>query len=263
MAQVKNMTRTSESARKSAWSPLRIPVFRTLWIATLVSNIGTWMHDIGAGWLMTSLSPTPVMVALVQTATTLPIFLLAMPAGALADIIDRRRYLITVQIWITLVAAVLGALTLAGMTTAWTLIGLTFAMGVGTAMLMPAWAALAPELVPKSELQPTIALNGMGINVARAIGPALAGVIVSFAGTGAVFVLNAVSYVGVILVLIRWKRKAAISELPSERFFRRDAGRNPVCPACAGTSGCGDSRVLIFSVCQRFVGALTAGGKKH
>lgn len=203
----------------SAWSPLRIPVFRMLWVATLASNIGTWMHDIGASWLMTSLSPTPMMVALIQTATTLPIFLLAMPAGALADIIDRRSYLIVVQVWLALVAGLLGFLTLTGITSAWSLVALTFAMGIGSAMMMPAWAALTPELVPRAELQSAIALNGIGINVARAIGPALAGVIISFAGTGAVFVLNALSYFLVIIALMRWRREAPISELPSERFF--------------------------------------------
>ena len=136
----------------SAWSPLRIPVFRMLWIATLASNIGTWMHDIGAGWLMTSLSSSPVMVALIQTATTLPVFLLGMPAGALSDIVDRRRYLIVVQVWMALVAGVLGFLALTGIMTAWTLIALTFAMGAGTAMMMPAWAAMTPELVPRDQL---------------------------------------------------------------------------------------------------------------
>jgi len=203
----------------SAWSPLKIPLFRMLWIATLASNIGTWMHDIGAGYLMTTLSPTPIMVALVQAATSLPIFLLALPAGALADIIDRRRYLLAIQVWLTLVSATLGILTLTGVTTAWMLVAATFCMGLGSAMMLPAWAALTPELVPRSELPSAIALNSMGVNVARAIGPALAGVIISMAGTGAVFLLNAVSYAGVILVLYTWKRAADASELPAERFF--------------------------------------------
>ena len=217
MAQAQSIAGTGGGS--SAWSPFRIPVFRWLWIATLVSNVGTWMHDVGAGWLMTSLSPSPVMVALVQTATTLPVFLLGLPAGALSDIVDRRRYLIAVQVWMGLVAAVLATLTFSGLTTAWTLVVLTFAMGVGTAMMMPAWAAVTPELVPRAELQPAIALNSLGINIARAIGPALAGVIVSFAGTGAVFLLNAISYLGVILVLSAWRREATRSTLPSERFF--------------------------------------------
>ncbi|PSJ18931.1 MFS transporter [Nitrosomonas supralitoralis] len=190
-----------------------------LWVATLVSNIGTWMHDIGASWLMTTLSPTPIMVAMIQTATTLPIFLLAMPAGALADIVDRRSYLIVVQLWLALVAGLLGFMTLSGITSAWTLIALTFAMGIGTAMMMPAWAAMTPELVPRTELQSAIALNSLGINMARTIGPALAGIIVSFAGTGPVFILNAFSYLLVILALARWQREVPISELPNERFF--------------------------------------------
>ncbi|HLF31194.1 MAG TPA: MFS transporter [Xanthomonadales bacterium] len=208
-----------ETMHPSAWSPLGLPLFRNLWLATLASNIGAWMHDIGAGWLMTTLSPTPVMVALVQTATTLPIFLLVLPAGALADIVDRRRYLIVVQVWLALVSACLGVLTLNGNTTAWSLVCLTFAMGVGSAMMLPAWAALTPELVVRSELPSAITLNSMGMNIARTIGPALAGVIVSFAGTGPVFILNAVSYLGVIYVLVRWRRETVRSELPSERFF--------------------------------------------
>ena len=210
---------SATTAPTSAWSPLKISTFRMLWIATLVSNIGTWMHDIGASWLMTSLSPSPVMVALIQTATTLPVFLLAMPAGALSDIVDRRHFLIWVQLWLGAVAALLGYLTLTGITSVWSLIALTFAMGVGSAMMLPAWAAIVPELVPRSELQPAIALNSLGINIARAIGPALAGVIVSLAGTGAVFVLNAFSYIVIMLVLLRWQRNVPISQLPSERFF--------------------------------------------
>jgi MFS family permease len=213
------VVKPSGAAATGAWSPLRLPMFRMLWIATLASNIGTWMHDVGAGWLMTSLSPSPVMVALVQTAISLPIFLLALPAGALADIVDRRRYLIVVQCWMGSTAALLAFLTLSGLTTPWTLVLLTFAMGVGTAMMMPAWAAVTPEIVPRAQLQPAIALNSLGINVARAIGPALAGVIISTWGTGVVFALNAVSYVGVILVLARWRRTARTSALPVERFF--------------------------------------------
>lgn len=210
---------TQTTAANSAWSPFRIPVFRALWIATLVSNIGTWMHDIGAGWLMTTLSPSPVMVALVQTATTLPVFLLALPAGALADIIDRRRHLIVAQVFMAITAGCLAVIALTGIATPWLLVALTFAMGLGTAMTMPAWAAIVPELVPRSELPAAIALNSMGINVARAIGPAIAGVIVSVAGSGAVFALNTLSFVGVIAVLYYWKRQPRDSELPTERML--------------------------------------------
>ncbi len=202
----------------SAWSPFGIPAFRALWIATLASNIGTWMHDIGASWLMTSLTTSPVMVALVQTATTLPVFLLALPAGALADIVDRRRHLIVTQIFMTITAGCLTIMALTGGATPWLLVTLTFAMGLGTAMTMPAWAAIVPELVPRSELPAAIALNSMGVNVARAIGPAIAGVIVSLAGSGAVFALNTLSFIGVIAVLYYWKRDVHHSELPAERM---------------------------------------------
>lgn len=215
----RKMTVADGNQSVSAWSPLRLPTFRMLWIATLASNVGTWMHDVGAGWLMTTLSPSALMVALVQTATTLPIFLLALPAGALADIVDRRRYLLAVQVWMAAVAGLLAILALNGLTTAWTLVGLTFAMGIGTAMIMPAWAAVTPELVPRPQLQSAIALNSLGINAARAIGPALAGLVVAQVGTGAVFALNALSYLGVIWVLAVWRREAAVSNLPSERFF--------------------------------------------
>jgi len=209
---------SAEPTRQSAWAPLQIPLFRALWIATLVSNVGTWMHDIGAGWLMTSLSSSPVMVATVQAATTLPVFFLAVPAGALADIVDRRRYLLWVQGWMLLVAALLAAFTLGGMTTPWLLVAMTAAMGAGAAMMMPAWAAVTPEIVPRDTLASAIALNSMGINVARAIGPALAGVIISMVGSGAVFALNAFSFLGVMLVLKRWQREPDFSELPAERF---------------------------------------------
>lgn len=208
----------SQAAAGSAWEPLRIPLFRALWVATLVSNVGTWMHDVGAGWLMTSLTSSPVMVAMVQAATTLPVFFLAIPAGALADIVDRRRYLLIVQGWMLLVAALLAAFTIGGVTTPWLLLAMTAAMGAGAAMMMPAWAAVTPDIVPRDALAPAIALNSMGINVARAIGPALAGVIISVAGSGAVFALNAVSFLGVMLVLRRWRREPDFSELPAERF---------------------------------------------
>lgn len=205
-------------ATPSAWSPLRNPLFRSLWIATVASNVGTWMHDVGAGWLMTSLTTSPVMVALIQTATSLPIFLLALPAGALSDIVDRRKYLLASQIWLSLTAALLAWGAFAGVMTAWLLIGLTFAMGLGTAMMMPAWAAIVPEVVDKPSLQSAISLNSMGINVARAIGPAAAGVLISFAGTAVVFAINALSYLGVIYVLARWQRQADESSLPPERL---------------------------------------------
>src|SRR5258708_26516274 len=132
----------------SPWTPLQNALFRSLWIATIVSNIGTWMQDVGSGWLMTSLSSSPSMVALVEAADSLPVMLLALPAGALADIIDRRRLLIAIQVYLLIVAGALGILTLLELTSAWMLLGFTFALGVGAAMMLPAWGAIGPELVP-------------------------------------------------------------------------------------------------------------------
>ncbi len=206
-------------SRVSPWAPLHHSVFRMLWIASVISNIGTWMHEVGAGWLMTSLAPNPLMVALVQAATSTPVFLLALPAGALADIVDRRRYLIVSQIWMMLAAGTLGILTLAGITTAFTLLLFTFALGIGTAMMMPAWGAITPELVQRNELPAAIGLNTIGMNVSRSLGPALAGLIVAAAGSGVVFVLNALSFLAVIAALMKWKRAPRESELPAERVI--------------------------------------------
>ena len=203
----------------SAWSPFTQPLFRMLWIATVASNIGSWIHEVGAGWLMVTLDPDPLMVSLVQAATALPIFLLALPGGALADIMDRRRYLITTQLWMLTVATVLTVVTALGWINAWMLLGFTFALACGAALNTPAWAATLPELVPRAQLPAAIALNSLGINLARAIGPAFAGLIVAAAGPQAAFLLNALSFVGVIVVLVRWRREPRIDVVPAERFF--------------------------------------------
>jgi MFS family permease len=177
------------------------------------------MHSTGAVWLMTSLTPSPLMVALVQTATSLPSFLLALPAGALADVVDRRRLLLATQGWMLIAAAVLGLLTIAGAVTPWTLLALTFLLGLGAAMNAPAWQAIIPDLVPRSELPAAVALGGVAVNVARAVGPALGGLIVAAAGTGAVFLLNAASFVGVMVVLYRWHPARRQSALPAEHIW--------------------------------------------
>jgi MFS family permease len=209
----------SQPAAAAPWSPLASPLFRGLWIAALVSNIGTWVQDVGAAWLMTSLAPSPLMVALVQAATTLPIFLLALPAGALADVVDRRRLLLVTQGWMLAATGVLGALTFAGATGPWTLLALTFVVGLGAALNAPAWQAIIPELVARPELPAALALNGVGINAARALGPALGGLVVAAAGPGAAFLLNAASFAGVIAVLYRWRRPVRHSTLPAERMM--------------------------------------------
>jgi len=199
--------------------PLANPVFRAVWVATVVSNIGTWMHDVGAGWLMTSLSPDPLMVALVQAAMTLPIFALALPAGALADIVDRRKLIIGAQLFGLVATVVLSLTTLGGITTPWVLLALTAAIAVGAALSAPAFQAIVPELVPGEALQQAVALNSLGVNIARAIGPALGGVVIAAAGTGAVFALNAVSMLGVITVILRWRREVPQRHLPAEHFL--------------------------------------------
>src|SRR5439155_1388193 len=193
---------------ESAWTPLSHRVFRALWIASLVSNIGTWMQNVSAAWAMTSLSPSPLMVALVQSATSLPVFLVGLPAGAVADIVDRRRLLLVTQCWMLVAAGLLAVLTFVGLMTATTLLALTFALGVGVAMNAPTWQAITSELVPPSELTRAVTLNALPVNIGRAVGPALGGVLVAASGPALVFALNAVSFVAVLVVVYRWRREA-------------------------------------------------------
>jgi MFS family permease len=203
----------------SPWSPLRLSLFRALWLAAVASNVGTWMHNVGAEWLMTTLAPTPIMVALMQTAETSPTFLLALPAGALADIIDRRRLLIFSQAWMLVAAVGLALTTLTGHVTPIVLLLLTFSLGLGAAMNAPAWQAIVPELVPREQLAAAVSLNSVAFNIARAVGPALGGLLVAAAGPWAVFLLNSFSFVGVILVLYRWRRERVESISPTERVM--------------------------------------------
>lgn len=205
--------------KAAAQGPLDYPVFRALWIATVISNIGTWMHDVGAAWLMTSLSPSPLFVALVQAATTLPMFLLALPAGAMADIVDRRKMLLAAQILGLVAAAVLAVLTLQDLTTPWVLLAATFVLGVAAALTAPVFQAIVPELVDKPALPDAVALNSLGVNISRAIGPAVGGVIVAMAGIPAVFWINALSVLAVLVVLFKWRRAATAHSLPPEHFF--------------------------------------------
>lgn len=168
---------------------------------------------------MTSLTPSPLMVALMQTATSLPVFLVGLPAGALADIVDRRRLLLFWQGWMLVAAAALGVLTLWSATTPVILLTLTFALGLGAAMNAPAWQAITPELVSRDQLPTGVALNSVGFNIARAVGPALGGFVVAAAGPAAVFLLNAASFVGVMFVLYGWRRQRRQSAIPTERMI--------------------------------------------
>jgi MFS family permease len=165
-----------------------------MWLAVLASNIGTWVHDVAAAWVIAESTGSPFMVAAVQAATTLPVVLLALIAGTLADIVDRRRHLILTQLWMLLVASTLALLAHLGQLTPWTLVGLTFALGIGAAMAMPAQQATTPELVPRSLLAPAVALGALNMNVARSIGPALGGLIVAQWSVAWAFALNALSF---------------------------------------------------------------------
>jgi MFS family permease len=188
-----------------AWSPLGEPIFRSLWIAAVVSYTGTWMQNVGAGWLMTQLSSSPLMVSLVQAAAAIPVFLVVLPAGALADMVDRRRLLLFTQSWMIVAAVALGILTLLNSVTPWMLLVFTFVMGLGAVMNDPAWQAITPEVVSPARHASAVALNSAGFNVARAVGPALGGMVVASAGSGWSFLLNAASFFGVIIFLYTWK----------------------------------------------------------
>jgi MFS family permease len=190
----------------SPWAPLGEPLFRSLWIASVISYTGTWMQNVGAGWLMTQLTMNPLMVGLVQAAGAVPVFLVILPAGALADMVDRRRFLLLTQGWMVLASATLGILTLTNCVGPWVLLLFTFLLGLGAVMNDPAWQAITPELVPAKQHASAVALNSAGFNVARAVGPAMGGLIVAAVGCGTTFLLNAFSFLGVILFLYRWKR---------------------------------------------------------
>src|SRR5580692_383250 len=193
------------TANGSAWAPLGEPLFRSLWVAAVISYTGTWMQNVGAGWLMTQLTMSPLMVGLVQAATTLPVFLVILPAGALADMVDRRRLLLITQGWMVVAAALLGVFTLLGNVTPWILLLFTFLLGLGAVMNDPAWQAITPDVVSPARHASAVALNSAGFNVARA------------AGSGWSFLLNALSFFGVIFFLCKWRRMPH-DPLPRQRI---------------------------------------------
>ena len=209
---------------RPGFEPLQSPLFRKLWIASTVSNLGGWMQDTAGTWLMTVLTTSPLLIALMQTAASLPVVMLGLLAGATADIFDRRRLLLFWQAWMLSAVALLSVLTFFNIISPWVLLTLTFLLNIGTAMNSPAWQAIMPELVPRDQLPDAVSLNSAGFNLARALGPALGGIAVAaftHADTGAAwtFSLNALSFVGVILVLYQWRRKPAFkSALPAERI---------------------------------------------
>jgi MFS family permease len=211
-------TEKNSAVRNSAGlaRPLRVPIFRRLLIADLVSDIGTFMQNVGAAWLMVSLRAGPGYVALIQTASSLPYFLLALPAGSAGDIFDRRRLILYTETWMVGVALILAVLTMSGLTSPWLLLALTFALSAGDAFENPTWRAILPELVSKDDLAAASALNGIEFNLARAVGPAIAGMVIAAAGLATAFVANVVSFFGVILVVAKWKRPIRDRTAPAE-----------------------------------------------
>jgi MFS family permease len=196
----------SAAAALSPWAPLRIKAYRTLWLAQIVSNIGTWMQTVGAQWMLVHRPNAATLTSLAQAASLIPVFFVSLPAGVLADVLDRRRLLIATSLSMCVLAGTLTALTAAGLTTPAVLLVLTFLMGCGQALTSPAWQAIQPELVPRAQIPAAAALGSMNINVARAIGPALAGLLVAATSPAVVFGVNAVSFLAVTAAVFSWRR---------------------------------------------------------
>ena len=209
----------TEPASSGSFAPLRQPMFAVLWAATVLGNVGSFMRDVASSWMVTGLSSSPAAVSLIQAAATLPIFLLAIPAGVLSDILDRRRFLIGVQVLLACVSGSLLVLSKTGALTIESLVGLTFIGGIGAALMGPAWQSIVPELVPRAELKNAVALNSLGINIARAIGPAAGGLLLASFGAAAAYGADVASYFFVVAALLWWKRPPAVDTGLSEEFF--------------------------------------------
>ncbi len=199
--------------------PLKFSVFRSLWLCWLIANVCMWMNDVAAAWMMTSLTNSVVLIALVQTASNLPVLLLGIPSGALADILNRKHYFVATQVWLTASASVLMLLLILNLLDPYLLLILTFMNGIGLAMRWPVFAAIVPELVPRDILPPALALNGIAMNTSRIIGPLIAGGIIATAGTKYVFALNMLLSLLTTWIVLRWKYQNYVSALPGERFF--------------------------------------------
>ena len=210
-------------AKSSPLDPLKLPLFRAIWITSLVTNFGGLIQSVGASWMMTSISTTQ-MTALVQASVSLPIMLLSLTAGALADTMDRRKIMLVAQTFMLLISAGLAVMTWMGWLTPWVLLSFTFLIGCGVAFNGPAWQASVGDIVPRQHLASAITLNSMGFNMARSLGPALGGVVVAVAGAAAAFAVNAVSYIGLLLVLFRWKPERPQATLPREGLLDAMAG---------------------------------------
>ena len=184
----------------------------------MASNVGTWVQGVGEKWLMAELTRSPLLMSLIETGATLPMLILSMPGGAIADIVDRRRMLLLTQTWMLLAASAMAILSALHMVTPGVLITMSLLLGVGAALNAPAWQASVPDLVPKDQIAAGVALNSAGFNVSRALGPALGGLVVGWFGATWAFTLNAISFIGVLVVLKSWKRPPVTTDLPAERF---------------------------------------------
>ena len=199
-------------------SPFRHRIFRSVWIATLASSFGGMIQGVGAAWMMVALGASPQMVTLVQASITLPIVMLSLLAGALADAFDRRKLMIVAQLLMLLVSTVLAVSTYLDLVTPWLLLLFTFLIGCGAALNAPAWQASVGAMVPREDIPSAVTLNSMGFNLARSVGPAIGGLIVAAASAAAAFTINALSYVGLIFVLLGWRTKQEKRQLPRERL---------------------------------------------
>jgi MFS family permease len=208
--------------KDSALAPFEHRTFAIFWLAALISNIGTWMNSVGASWLMTDLRTSPLLVALVQTSTTLPFFLLALPAGALADIIDRRKLLMIINVFMMLAAAVFAFIVWKNEASPLIVLSFTFLLGAGAAFMAPAWQAMIPSTVPQTNLSQAVALGSININLSRAIGPALAGILTAKYGLTSPFAANALSFIAVIVATFFWRqeRSYSASNIPPEKVWR-------------------------------------------
>ena len=216
------MTQPASLGAKPAvgtFAPLAQPTFAVLWVATILGNVGSFMRDVASAWLATDLSSSPAAVATIQAAATLPVFLLAIPAGVLSDILDRRRFLIVIQIGLAGVSGTLAVLAWQQGLTIEILIGLAFLGGIGAAMMGPTWQSIVPELVPANTLRQAVALNALGVNIARAIGPATGGLLLAAFGASVTYGVDLVSYLFVIAALLWWKRPAQAADPLREHFF--------------------------------------------
>lgn len=211
-------TMATAAPSTDSFAPLRQSAFAVLWVATVLGNTGTFMRDVASAWLVTDLSASPMAVALIQVAGTLPIFLLAIPAGVLSDILDRRRFLIGIQVLLGGVSATLMVLSYTGLISVESLIGLTLLGGVGAALMGPTWQSIVPELVPRADVRSAVALNSLGINISRSIGPALGGLLLSAFGAALTYGVDVVSYVLVIAALVWWRRPPAAANDLREHF---------------------------------------------